>query len=356
MGVTKEMLFVLLLCVVQCGWSGYRDQENGDWKESVSNLSPSVSFQNVDPVDNLRRSVSGEWSNGEVSEFSSLRSSGAPTSVSYPDGVIYRTGSVISLVPTYSGSVSWWHISPSLPSFLTWDNETGIISGRLEESFESVFTITAGNDEGSISYVLILSVLNSGCSEDGEWPATNSFETVYLPCSDEFEYIGNISRSCEGYAIPTWGPVTRNCEVGPPYALKYPYRDYNVYTGIEVTMLIPSHRGKGTVYSISPSLPEGLTLDPNTGEIRGTVKSEESCRSVEVTLMNEVGNCSTPLTICVIQSDVSESPPSLQPRQRFWLFLSIGVLTVGVILSIAFLCCGYRCKKRKMLRAGKQKD
>lgn len=347
------MFFLFLFCVISSIWcvSGY--QENGNWQESESTLIRSLSFQTMDSMDVVRKNENGKWIRNE---FSLVQSSGAPTNLSYPDGVIYRTGSVISLVPTYSGSVSWWSISPSLPSFLTWDSQTGTISGRLEESFETVFTITAGNENGSVSYVLVLSVLNSGCLADGEWPVTNSLQTVYLPCSDEFEYVGNQSRTCVGYAIPTWGPITRNCELGPPYALRYPYRDYNVFTGIEVTNLIPSHRGKGIEYSVSPSLPEGLILDSSTGEIHGTVKSEEPCTTVTVTLVNEVGNCTTSLRICVIPSDRSESPLFPQPRQKFWLFLSIGILTVSIILSIAFLCCGCRCKKRRMLKVEKQKD
>ena len=340
------MFFLFLLSVILNGCGVFAYQENGNWQENGSSLYHSLLYQSTDLINDMRKNDNGEWIRHT---HSLVQSSDAPSNLSYPDGVIYRTGNVISLVPTYSGSVSWWSITPSLPSFLTWNSATGTISGRLEESFETVFTITAGNENGSVSYVLVLSVLNSGCLAEGEWPATNSLQTVYLPCSDEFEYIGNRSRTCVGYAMPMWDPITRNCELGPPYALKYPYRDYNVFTGIEVTNLIPSHRGKGIEYSVSPSLPIGLSLDSSTGEIHGMAKSEEPCREVTVTLMNEVGSCTTSLTICVLPSDVSESPFFPQPRQKFWLFLSVGIVAVSIILSISLLCCGCWCRKQRMI-------
>ena len=119
------MFFLFLFCVISSIWcvSGY--QENGNWQESESTLIRSLSFQTMDSIDVIRKNENGKWIR---SEFSLVQSSGAPTNLSYPDGVIYRTGSVISLVPTYSGSVSWWNISPSLTSFLKWYIQTGTLS------------------------------------------------------------------------------------------------------------------------------------------------------------------------------------------------------------------------------------
>ena len=272
----------------------------------------------------------------------------APWGLSYPSGIIYRTGNSISLSPTYSGFVSSWSISPSLPSFLEWDNQTGSISGTLETAFELTYTITASNPNANATTTLILSVMNSGCDADAEWPATPALQTVYLPCTDEYRYIGNISRTCEGYALPRWSEVVHSCELGPPYALRYPYTVFNIFSGIPIEGLLPTHRGKGNSYTVNPPLPQGLSFNPQTGEITGMVNSEEYCITVEITLENEVGSCATSLELCIFENlDATSTPIDQLPKAMVWLYLTIAVSILTFTFFVLFAYCGCKCSKRK---------
>ena len=272
----------------------------------------------------------------------------APWGLSYPSGIIYRTGNSISLSPTVSGFVSSWSISPPLPSFLEWNDQTGSITGMLESEFELTYTITAANPDANATTTLILSVMNSGCDADGEWPATPALQTVYLPCVDEYHYIGNISRTCEGYALPRWGSVVHSCELGPPYALLYPYTTFNVFSGIPIEGLLPTHRGKGSSYTVNPPLPQGLSLNPQTGEITGVVSSEEFCMTVEITLENEVGSCATSLKLCVFENtDTNSTPVDQLPKAMVWLYLTIAVGILTLTFFVLFAYCGCKCSTRK---------
>ena len=339
-----EMLFplsIVLICASFIQPARSQCTQDGLWESTavgeVALLSCST-FHNVNYFEGSvsRTCESSGWSD-PVDDCTYL----APWGLSYPTGIIYRTGSQISLIPTYFGFVSLWSISPSLPSFLNWDNQTGSITGMLENAFEQMFTITAANPDASSTVSLTISVLNSGCDADGDWPATPALQTVYLPCKDEYHYVGNISRTCEGYALPQWSSPVSACQLGPPYSLRYPYSTVNVFSGIPVEGIRPTHRGKGDSYTVTPSLPKGLSLNYRTGEISGVVDSDEFCMNVEITLNNNAGSCSTSLEICVI-AVVESTPIPIQqfPKGSLWMYLTISVLLLTFTFFILFAWCG----------------
>lgn len=321
--------------------------DGGDlWPSTPSGTTATISCNELYSVNYYsgsatRECIQGQW--GEVSENCVYL---APWDLSYPDGMIYRTNYRLSLTPVYSGYVSHWSIQPPLPSFLQLDSDTGVISGLLEESFELVFTVTAANRDQSCSVTVVISVLDSECPASGSWPSTDAMTTIYLPCPYEDRYIGNISRTCEGYARPQWGDVKESCTLGPPYALTYPFAVYNAYTGFEANGMVPSYRGRGDRFSVSLPLPGGLKLDDVTGAITGIAEGEEYCKKVTVTVENSAGACSTDVEICVVKSMLTEVwDPSGEPREKTWMLLSGAVAVVAVVLSSLLCCC--RCCVRK---------
>ena len=210
-----------------------------------------------------------------------------------------------------------------------------------------MFTVTAANRDQSSSVIVVISVLDSRCPASGSWPSSDAMTTVYLPCPYEDRYIGNISRTGEGYARPQWSETKESCSLGPPYALEYPYAVYNAYTGFEARGMIPSYRGKGERFSASLPLPGGLELDELTGAITGTAEGEEYCKTVTVTVENSAGACSRDVEICVVKSMQTEVwDPSGTPRERMWMLLSGVVAGVAVVLS-SLLCCCRCCIRRR---------
>ncbi|PWJ53906.1 putative secreted protein (Por secretion system target) [Dyadobacter jejuensis] len=87
-----------------------------------------------------------------------------PTSFSYPSPVVYSANvSNVYLSPTVTGSVDSYSMpaSPALPAGLTFNTNTGIISGKPTAALNSTtYTITAHNGFGNAVTTVTMTVLN----------------------------------------------------------------------------------------------------------------------------------------------------------------------------------------------------
>lgn len=258
--------------------------------------------------------------------------------VTYPQDIAYLQGSTVNIIPSTSCNVLSWTIEPSLPSYLSFDSQSGTISGKVEEVFEQRFVITAQTNQGNVQTSLILSVLSNGCEADGIWPFTYGLETAQISCADEYNYVGAYYRTCEGYFAPHWGEVYGNCSLGPPYNLQYPYKRIQSFYGYSLSPIVPSFRGKGSKFSLGSSLPSGLQFNSKNGAISGIPTGEEGCSTVRVSVLNEIGDCTTSVEVCVIEG---KSRPSSQKKARpsLWNICSIGVLVVCVIILVLIAYC-----------------
>lgn len=189
----------------------------------------------------------------------------APSGLSYPlnppNAFILGTA-IQNVVPTYSGGSSTFTISPSLPNGLSLDPITGVISGTpLVISAQTNYTITATNSGGSTSFVI---------------------------------------------------PITVN-DVAPS-GLTYPTDPPNVFTiGGTIPKIVPSVNGGSGTYTVSPSLPPGLSLDPFTGEISGTPTTEVPLTNFVITVTNGSGSSSFTIGI-KINKDAPNSLSYLTPN------------------------------------------
>ncbi|MEJ8859541.1 putative Ig domain-containing protein [Variovorax robiniae] len=185
----------------------------------------------------------------------------APEGLHYLDGfVIYLANeSIVPNTPSSSGGeIRLYNVSPGLPAGLALDVHTGVISGTPSVVTPlTVYTLTGSNAAGSSSARLEIEVSAQAVPPTG---------LVY-------------SAPAAAYTI------------GHPAVLNVPH-----YAGGEVTS-----------FSISPTLPAGLSLDTQTGVIGGTPMAASPLAVYTVTGRNAAGNATARLQFEVVPALVASA-------------------------------------------------
>jgi hypothetical protein len=179
----------------------------------------------------------------------------APNGLSYTTPNVFTKGTAITqLSPTSTGgAVTSYSIDPDLPSGLSLNTTTGVISGTASViQATTTYLVTATNFVGSASANVVITV-------------------------------NDILPSDLSYSSP------------------------NVYTiGTGITDLSPvASGGAVTSYSVSPALPSGLSLDTTTGVISGTPAAMTSQATYVVTATNSGGSVTANVSITVNKASQS---------------------------------------------------
>ena len=184
-------------------------------------------------------------------------------SISYNPNTFDLTQNVAmsTVTPTVAGTVTSWSISPSLPTGLSLSSSNGAISGTPTAiSSTTNYTITASNSGGSDTAVVTITV-----SE-------------------------------------------------PLPVIAYNPNSFTLSVGTAMTSVSPTLYGSGTVdsYSISPSLPAGLSIGTTTGTIGGTPTAVSSSTVYTITATNTAG--SDTATVTIVVNDVAPSTITYSPN------------------------------------------
>lgn len=211
----------------------------------------------------------------------------APSNLVYPQTTISgTTGTAISPdVPTVTGLVTGFSVSPMLPAGLTLNTSSGAISGTpTAASATASYTVTASNSAGSTTAALQITVTLS-----------------------------------------------------PPSNLVYPQTTINATVGTAIATETPTVSGAVTGYSVSPALPAGLALNTSTGAISGTPTVASSTASYTVTAQNSAGSTTATLQITVTQ----EAAPSNLVYPQTAIHAAIGDPIVTDTPTVSGTVTGY---------------
>ena len=226
----------------------YREDASGIGTDSSGNVYSSGYFSypvDFDPGTGTDTLSSAGSSDVFLVKMSAAGVTAAPPTISYSASTLSLSTSqtMTPLTPTVTGTVSTWSISPPLPSGLTLDPSTGIISGTpLASQAPTVHTITATNIAGSDSVGLTLEV------------------------------------------------------IAPPTALSYPVGAVELRVNRAMSVLTPTVTGIVTSWSVSPALPTGVTLDPSSGALSGTPTAPTLSGSYTITATNSAGTATFSMT------------------------------------------------------------
>jgi subtilisin-like proprotein convertase family protein len=194
-----------------------------------------------------------------------------PLGLSYSSPPVYTKGTVINnLSPSTSGGgVVRYAATPKLPSGLSMNSITGLISGTpLAPTPATPYTITATNPDGSTTTLLNITVIDIA-----------------------------------------------------PSALTYSSNPATYRIDQAITLNAPTSSGGSVVsYAVSPALPAGLALNTTTGIISGTPTALSASANYTITATNTGGSTTAQLNIAVeeggyrnsasitINDDVAASP------------------------------------------------
>ena len=194
-----------------------------------------------------------------------------PSGLSYSSPPVYTKGTVINnLSPSASGGgVVRYAVTPKLPSGLSMNSVTGLISGTpLVPTPATPYTITATNPDGSTTTSLNITVVDIA-----------------------------------------------------PSALTYSSNPATYRIDQAITLNAPTNSGGSVVsYAVSPALPTGLALNTTTGIISGTPTALSASANYTITATNTGGSTTAQLNIAVeeggyrnsasitINDDVAASP------------------------------------------------
>lgn len=266
-----------------------------------------------------------------------------PPIISYtPNTNVYITGTAITTkVPANSGgSVVSWSINKSLPAGLSFSTSTGNISGtptatHLADNYIVTATNTAGSSNTTINITVNapLAVPAFTYSPSSNTYVTGTTITNKMPISTGGTIASySINRSLPaglffntGSGLISGTPTaistntayvitgtnasgsstfTINITVNAPI-VSVPNISYapssNTFTyGITIPNLLPTNSG-GTIasFSISPSLPSGLSFNTTTGLISGTPTAPHAVTNYTVTATNAGGNSTFVVSITI---------------------------------------------------------
>ena len=295
----------------------------------------------------------------------------APSSLAYsPSSFTLTKGTAMTTVtPTVSGgTVTSWSVSPTLPAGLSIDSTTGAISGTPSVvSSSATYTVTASNTGGSDTATLTIVVndiapssityspnsftLTKGTAMTTVTPTTTGGTVTSWSVSPSLpaglsidSSTGAISgtpsavTSSASYTVTgsnTGGSDTTTVTIVvndiAPSSLAYSPNSFTLTKGTAMTSVTPTASG-GTItsWSVSPSLPAGLTLDSSTGAISGTPTTITTSASYTVTASNTGG--STTATVTIVVNDVAPSSLTYSPNS-FTLTKGTAMTTVTPTVS-----------------------
>lgn len=225
-------------------------------------------------------------------------------SISYPSSSVTLTvgAAATPLVPTASQGLSSFSVAPALPAGLSLDTSNGTISGTpTAVSAAATYTVTATGGGSSASTTVSITVSAASISYPSStlsFAAGDAITPVVPTASPGLSGFtvapplplglslnssnGTISGTAASASAATTYTVAASgggasasttlliTVTAPPSSISYGAAEFDYSANITARTLTPTGGSGATSWTISPSLPPGLSFDTTTGAISGT--------------------------------------------------------------------------------------
>ena len=180
--------------------------------------------------------------------------------------------------------------------------------------------------------------LDGYCKAIGEYQPALNGDASYVSCPPLYE--GHYIRFCQD---GVFSDVQNDCHAMAPTGFSYPEKSFTFHMKKAITPVQPTIIAVDYKVTVFPSLPEGLTLDPDTGIISGTPLALRDRTVHTVTLRNDGGRRTEEISI-----EVVEAPTN-------WvLIIIIAVVVVIVIVAVVVAIVMASKKGGKKGKSGKE--
>ncbi len=248
--------------------------------------------------------------------------------------IYYQGQTGISNSPTYTGTAVSFSITPTLPSGLSLNSSTGVISGSVSAvSQASNYTITAMNAGGSYTHGINIMVvepppiishaqtytITQGNSispiiptNTGGSPTT--WTAMGLPSGLSINSItgsiaGTTNASSGTYSVTVTASNLAGSSIStfslevqflPPVISSYTQNTAVYIQGQTGVVNTPSYSGTSVSFTISPALPSGLIINSSTGVISGSTSVLSAALNYTITATNPAGSSTQQIGIAVV--------------------------------------------------------
>ena len=302
----------------------------------------------------------------------------APSGLAYSvNPAVYTMGMAITANTPSSGggAVTSYSVSPSLPAGLSLNTSTGVISGTpTAVKATATYTVTAGNTAGTTTVGLVITVnaavvapsglaysvnpavytmgvaITANTPSSGGGAVTSYSVSPSLPAGLSLSTsTGVISgtptavTATATYTVTAGNTagtttaglvITVNAAVVAPSGLAYSVNPAVYTVAMAITANTPSSGGGAvTSYSVSPSLPAGLSLSTSTGVISGTPTAVTATATYTVTAGNTAGTTTVGLVITVLSGGGGSTPAMRVAASTGLHYVDVSSMTTSTFSS-----------------------
>ena len=238
-----------------------------------------------------------------------------PYPFSYAVSPVYYISEELSLSPNVTNIADFYAVEPSLPSGLTLNATTGVISGSPSGPNGTYpLTVTATNEGGVEETSFTLTLMYYPCDYNGE--SIPSGNRVYT--RDCVGGSGRVYLTCENGVLSS----EHLDECSPP--LPFSYTLAPVYYVSQEMSLSPNTTYSGISYTVQPALPSGLSLDSTAGVIAGSPSGPNGTYPLTVTATNDGGTAETSFTLTLMYLPCNNNGEFIPSGNRVYTRACVG--------------------------------